>query len=369
MLLRNGRNMASPTQPEQTQTSSSTQVHPQTSSIVHEHTQRTPQIVKFCGRINGECQEIENFLETLDNHLTASKVTDANKLAEARSFLDLTKGDLRFYAASWKFKTLNSYDDLKIYLRSVYGTVTQQDPVVSLSKLLRKFHMSETGYEEFAGEAYTQLNSWMLSVEQSSWGQNGMIAIKDMATMIHQAVSLEHLPLQLVEAMPANWDNTHDLATLHRRVQDSIGKVPNLDLARLLGNKPTKTSNFQIASVSKHTEDTNTHKKLTNTYQNRSNCMRCGSNNHNSQECYARVFCTFHRSTTHSTSQCKRKNYLNQNRQTYPPHTMQIQQNRGRSLTRQHSQSHNNYRKRSPSLTNTQTQPFFHQYNTHQKYT
>ena len=45
-------------------------------TVLHAITQHSPNIVKFAGRINGKCDDIDTFIESLDAHLDATNITD-----------------------------------------------------------------------------------------------------------------------------------------------------------------------------------------------------------------------------------------------------------------------------------------------------
>ena len=339
MLLRSGYNLNRQIMPDEV--------------VVHQLTQRSPQITKFCGRINGTCVDVESFLESLDNHINSSNITEDNKLNEAKGYLDLTKGDLKNFVQSWKFKNLRNYDEFKAYLRDLYGVVTQNDAVKSLSKMFRNFSLSEQCYEDFGGDAYQQINSWKNKLESSNWSNNGSITINNLAILLHQALTLAHLPLQLVEAIKENWDSTHDLATIRQRVVENIGKVPDVDLSHIIGTKAKQNGQIQIASVNSNVDNNQPKRKIFANNVNRSySCLNCGRNNHYTQDCYARPYCTFHKITGHSLENCYTYNKINnQGRQSRSPNRNQF---RGRSKSRNGGQ-YGRYNSRNTLATNTYT--------------
>ena len=80
-----------------------------TSQVYHKITNRSPSIVKFCGFVDGVCADIEEFLESLDNHIRSLNApTEADKINESKLFFDLNKGDLKNFYHSWIFKELST---------------------------------------------------------------------------------------------------------------------------------------------------------------------------------------------------------------------------------------------------------------------
>ena len=350
MILRSGNILIKPIMTDEIETPAGT--------VVHQITQRSPKIIKFCGRINGVCADVESFLESLDNHINSSNIAEGNKLTEAKGFLDLTQGDLKNYVHSWKFKKLENYDQFKAYLRSLYGIVIQNDAVKSLSNMFRNFALSEQTFDDFGGDAYQQINSWKNKLELSNWSNNGSITIDDLAIMLHQALTLAHLPLQLVESIKENWDNTHDLATIRQRVEENLGKVPDIDMSHIVPNKQNQIGQNQIASVTKNAEINQRKGKNYKTYY----CSNCGRNNHNTQDCYTKTYCTFHNMAGHNLENCYTYNKLkNDRRQSRSPNRNFNNQYKSRSKSRNRSYNYHN----SPA-THRNTQQDFQQLRTFQ---
>ena len=54
--------------------------------IEHIHTQKNPEITKFCGRLNNKRPDIESFLDSLDLHIDSLTFRqESHKLQEAKS--------------------------------------------------------------------------------------------------------------------------------------------------------------------------------------------------------------------------------------------------------------------------------------------
>ena len=96
-------------------------------------------VTNFCGRVNGELtQSVEVFIASIDNYVAAKNIVDPSQiLTEAKSFLDLSKGDMGHWSRSMGFRSCKSWEDLKVFLRKVYGGSKQVGIVRELSNLIR----------------------------------------------------------------------------------------------------------------------------------------------------------------------------------------------------------------------------------------
>merc|ERR1711911_208413 len=128
--------------------------------IQHHITQHVPNITKFCGSIDGKCDDVELFLQSLDNHLHAKQITnEADKINQAKSFLDLSKGDVKHYVQSYKFGEIATYSEFKNYLRDIYGVATSHDLVQSIAKIIRNCKDSEENFTVFGGRIYQEIRA------------------------------------------------------------------------------------------------------------------------------------------------------------------------------------------------------------------
>ena len=92
-------------------------------TVQHEIIHKRPAIIKYPGRVNGICTDVETFIESLECHLaTLRNASESDKVAEAKAHFDLSKGDLKNFCASGEFrgiKYLGSTEE--IFTKSVWG--------------------------------------------------------------------------------------------------------------------------------------------------------------------------------------------------------------------------------------------------------
>ena len=130
-----------PPKPNLTSKSKSSSNINMASSLTHKFTNIAPAVTKFSGRKKGELTcDLEAFLSQVDDYLAAKpNLSDAEKLAEAKQFIDSdpTKGDISLFTRTNKYRVLiQTYPELKAYLRKAYATIGQADPVNSLALIL-----------------------------------------------------------------------------------------------------------------------------------------------------------------------------------------------------------------------------------------
>ena len=303
-------------------------------TVLHAITQHQPNIIKFAGRVNGVCNDIDTFLESLDAHLDATNVTDpSQRLKEAKSFLDLSKGgDINSFTAGWTYRKLATYDEFKGYLRDIYGRVTSSDTVKSLSKIFRNAAASQKDYISFAGELYNELNSFKLKVQTNQeWFQTPEIHLDNLCSLIHMSLVLAHLPKALTESFKEPLKKSNDIVTIQHLVSEYRNKIVDLDQSKL---DPCNTPNSRIiANV------TSSSPARASTPRS---CKYCSKTNHSEPQCYQNpTFCGFHKTNSHSAKDCL---------------VLKNKFNRGRSRQRFYSgqrqnsyRQANNYRRRSPS--------------------
>ena len=363
MGLRSKKKMASPVTAA---ASSSGSLGTRADPVRHEIVQRSPAISKFGGRIGTQCPDVETFLESVDNYLnTLTNPTDRDKLNEAKSFLDLNKGDLKNFCASWEFKNLASWDELKSYLRSVYGAVSRKDAVVSLSKVIREQEKSNSHYLDFAGDAYIKLNAWKQLLETSDWVNRSTktISIDNLASLLHLGFTLKHLPEALVDNIKEKWEPTDGLRVLKKRVEENLSKTPDMDLSRVvIKAQPSNKTSVSVVNKGQKTGQQNqsqSNQKAKNRFTGKPRvCFNCQKPNHHQKDCTARPYCSHHERQGHRTDECialkaqrqDRNGPQNQNR--YPhtgqdrnvsPHTQNRYHHQNRTQNSQqsaHSSSH-----------------------------
>ena len=300
--------MASPNTTPQSTTS-----HPGSNlQIQHHITQHVPNITKFCGYIDGQCDDVELFLQSLDNHLRAKQITnDTDKINQAKSFLDLSKGDVKHYVQSYKFEEITTYSEFKNYLRDIYGVATSHDLVQSIAKIIRNCKDSEENFTVFGGRIYQEIRAVVQkSRSNDEWFPGQSISCENFGRILHLSLMLSHLPKPLVESFTNPLTPRDDLATIRQAINTHKNKIPNLDTTVIDGHKPRG----QVFKVG-HQNISNSNPNTNN--QTQRQCQFCHKTNHNSRDCYFNdQFCSYHNTNYHSAKEC---NAIHRNRpsQTY----------------------------------------------------
>ena len=291
--------------------------------IEHIHTQKNPEITKFCGRLNNKRPDIESFLDSLDLHIDSLTFRqESHKLQEAKSYLDLTRGDLINFIQSPHWKSLSTYEEFKTYLRLLYSDSRGIDSVTSLSNTIRDVHASENDYQTVSGIVSKQLNALGKKVKESEWSVENKIDVDDLMIFLHQALTLSYLPKNLVEAMDQTWDKTHCIGIISQKVNKTLDKVPNIDMSRISNYK--FSSNPEVAVVNQRRFGHTPKRKESQKQQSEKNVHWQASQNRrqyphqfqarNERQTYYEPFCTYHKSYGHTIDQCYSVNGHNRSR-------------------------------------------------------
>ncbi|MEL6987640.1 MAG: hypothetical protein AAGK97_07385 [Bacteroidota bacterium] len=265
---------------------------------------RAPHIIKFCGRINNKTADLESFLESLDCHINACRFTEAERLSEAKAFLDFSKGDIKTFVASYEFREIKTYEGFKSYLRGIYGVMATEDPVKALSKIFRFQKLYKGYYLDYAHDAFIQYDSLLNSLFSSdTWVDQGsdVISKRNLKALLHLSSTLSVLPEPLAEAIDEEWQPCDSVSALSRRVQKHMAKVPHIDLSSVKQSvKCASVGNVNMNQYPRISYQPKMRKPII--------CTNCQKPNHMSKECYAPPFCLHHGSSGHRTDQCRSTN-------------------------------------------------------------
>ena len=303
---------------------------PTPSLMQHKITSHTPSIQKFRGSVNGIVQDVEVFLESLDNHIFSLNLdSESDKLSHAKSFLDYTSGDLSHYCQSWNFRKLDSYDSFKTYLRSIYGLQSSDCLVRTLSMILRNCKDSNEHFSALGGRIYKEINSWKNQASSNTtWFPNNKISLENACQLIHLSLTLSHLPKQVVESFAHSFAPSDDLVTIKRQVTINKNKLPGLDLS-VIDNTVSSSPIQSIAKVNVG-QAQNLPAPIP---QTQSKCKYCSKTNHVEDRCFFNSrYCFIHNSFRHGARDCyELKRQLNQ---SYGPRVSSRSPSRGRNQAR-----------------------------------
>ena len=276
---------------------------------------KKPTIVKWYGKIGEELgQDLETFIQSVDEHLENVKFRNPkDALTEAKSYFDTSKGDWKFYATSIEYHKITTWEQLKAMMRRVYSSVSANDPVIALQKILRQIPKQNSDFVAFAGMANSQTNAWHKILDHSHWCTNGKIDSRDVATLVNLAMILSYLPESMVKVMNTKWGPDHGIVEIYAHVQERRSFATNLDLSKIVQKDPKmkrkdgSVNMVQKNGVTKENESSTFNVNQNNVRKGQSNkfCSNCQTNTHNTRDCRKLPFCKHHQTTGHRTSECR----------------------------------------------------------------
>ena len=291
--------------------------------VHHNISNRNVYVPYFSGNVPGQSLRLEEFLDALDNYLaTKHGLTEREKIAEAKSFLNYDKGDLHCYTLMDEFRFLSTYDAFKAYLRKTYrsGAVVT-DPVFTYLDLMRSSNADRSEYRTHGAKDKVQIEQWISALSQNSdWvDDDGKLTPRNVGQLLWATQQLYNLPKTLVNAFEKKWKPTYGLAELTQLIHKHKDKCPEFDAATGSLTQAVHALSIQGRATqgsSKHTsqtkesdrsvKDTSTgtrtkhrqpqrHRSKSNA-QNRRNlqCFKCGKFGHPQSLCRTGPRCPEH---------------------------------------------------------------------------
>ena len=297
----------------------------------------TPAVEKFCGRINGKLtQPLENFISSIEFFLNSKGVTDPKRqYAEAKGYLDGTKGDVFKMLDSHSFKSCETWDDLKKNLIKIYRDTKSSDPVIELRKVLKLSQRLEgDDFATHSSKVFRSLETLIALLENSEWAKEGF-TLEKFSHLMYLALNLRILPDSLVMNITRTFKTDDSLIELFEEIEKHKAKVPNFDNSLIT---PIDKSDFPSETVAALQDNNKSYRTSINKRKGANNfnrnyvkfntnkssssinrpmkCQNCAMTNHQTPACRSRPFCEFHWMQGHRTSDCyaKRNAYSSNNR-------------------------------------------------------
>ena len=263
-------------------------------------------ILPFKGYVDGRLeQSVETWISAVDSHLASKQVTSPDlQLQTARSFLDLTKGDVHEWTRLEQFRDCQSWDDFKPLLRRIYGREKEENPVMMFRSILKLGDRRHKTFASSASQISDAMLEWRERVKRSNWTANGTdITIDHMCHLIKLTLVCSTLPERLLKNFDINYGPDVLELDIVNQIRKNAAKVPDLDPTILSGlDLPTSEISASISSQpeASHANPQNRHNSF--------KCYNCGKPGHVKTECKVK-YCCIHQSSTHKYADCrKRKN-------------------------------------------------------------
>ena len=149
-------------------------------------------ITPFAGKIDGRLtQSLESFISSVDAHIVVRGLNDRDLvLNEAKSHLDLSNGDIGDWSRSLGFNECKSWDELKTFLRDIYGEFQQQGMVRDLSEIFRLVDRKQNKLISNMAKCFDKINQLAKRLESSDWiqGDNDVISLDNFSKLIHLSI-------------------------------------------------------------------------------------------------------------------------------------------------------------------------------------
>ena len=297
--------------------------------VQHKLLHKNSAVLKFCGNNGSQPADLEAFIESVDNHLNSLSLSSpAEILNEAKIYLDYSKGDLKENLMTREYRQIRTWENLKQYLRSIYGQLEQRDTVVSLAKILRDLEKLDSYYKSYMADSFLKLTEFQEILANSPWvtSDKNFISLENLNNLLYLALGLKHIPLSISYHIKDPWLPSDGFSHFTKRIEEAAKNIPNIDMTRIsrpkeVGAKTdTQTDTHTVNLVQKdkvQSKSAQTHRNVKDRRQ--VTCYKCKKVGHTSPECRTpkKPYCSYHKTNTHHTSECRElAKHNNQNART-----------------------------------------------------
>ena len=242
--------------------------------MAYKITNVVPSVTKFFGRKEGQSTcDLEGFLSQLDDYLASKPgLSESERLAEAKQFIDTSKGDIYTYTSTHKYRVLiKSYHEFKSYLRTCYATVTDVDPITALGLIFSKYRHIPPDLKDASPRIYYWISEWVNSVQSSfdpdlnsddvnwlSTNEAGMLfmELETVGALLRLALMLGTCHPHVLQKLDKTWNKYHDLNDILLEVRKHNMGLPEMELKPTI-NAMVSSSSTGIQQPHKHNQQRN----------------------------------------------------------------------------------------------------------------
>ena len=284
-------------------------------TVQHAVTNYKSGIEPFAGRVNGELkQSVEVFIESIETHLAAKEIKDPHsQFVEAKSHFNLSQGDLGEHTRSIFFRDCKTWEDLKQFLRSTYGSGDQKDVVLDLRRVLKLHDREGRSFVANNARINDSILDFISNLKDSSWADAAgkkAISLINLGRLLQLAIGLQSLPDALVNSFDEEFSPTSTEKDVMGQIKKNISKMPVGD-STILSDR-SKGSVVAKVQVTPRTDKVNRqqqqqHQPVSSASSSQVKalrCFNCGVSGHAKSNCMSK-YCAYHQSTTHGWRECK----------------------------------------------------------------
>ena len=273
-------------------------------------------ITPFQGRVNGACtQSVENWITSVEAHLLQSKILDPDlQLQEAKSYLDLAKGDLGVNTCSRYYNNCTTWEALKEFLRFHYGGDTVPNVALSLRNYLLMHDRQGKSFQDNNATLYNRSREFIQRLGNSPWATSPteagnarsgyFISSTNLENLLLLSIELASLPDSLVNSFDEDFSPTSCEKDVIMQIKKHVSKCEYLEPG-LFKNMDIQNRKTEISPVSYVKEKPQVNSsQSTNNISKTLKCYNCGRPGHFADKCRVQ-FCNIHRTSSHRFTECR----------------------------------------------------------------
>ena len=262
--------------------------------------------------------DLENWISQVETHITtnAGGLTDSERLSEAKRFLDFSKGDVSRFASATEYVELSSWKELKDYLRKVYASIGDTDPISCMAKILSQWKTSTKTYKQLQQPIFHQLQEFENVLSNASdWtevvGGVSKMKTQDVKLLLNVALLLGTLPLKVIKGLTRKWKKRDGPYELDQEIEKHLEKRADWDANALkpimtVGPRKGQSPSRQPSNTEQNRRPRSNSRPRQGQRNQNDRCYNCNRRGHRAANCQSKTFCAYHnRTANHNTRECR----------------------------------------------------------------